>query len=286
MTDLTIPGWTVESLYDDRAQALRETAVLYDSETGHQRLRLFENPRYGRVLTLDGVVQVTEGDEFIYHEMMAHVPILAHGGAQRVLIIGGGDGGMAREVLRHATVEHVTMVEIDAGVVEFSKKYLPGISAGAFDDKRLNLVIADGAAFVREGTEQFDVVISDSTDPIGPGEVLFTDSFYGHVKRRLATGGIFVTQNGVPFQQPDELRQTLRAFRTLYDDATCYLATVPTYAGGPMAFGWATDSAARRTGLATLERRFADAGIETRYYTPEVHKAAFALPGYVKVLTA
>jgi len=286
MTDLTIPGWTVESLYDDRAQALRETAVLYDSETGHQRLRLFENPRYGRVLTLDGVVQVTEGDEFIYHEMMAHVPILAHGGAQRVLIIGGGDGGMAREVLRHATVEHVTMVEIDAGVVEFSKKYLPGISAGAFDDKRLNLVIADGAAFVREGTEQFDVVISDSTDPIGPGEVLFTDSFYGHVKRRLAPGGIFVTQNGVPFQQPDELRQTLRAFRTLYDDATCYLATVPTYAGGPMAFGWATDSAARHTGLATLERRFADAGIETRYYTPEVHKAAFALPGYVKALTA
>ncbi len=285
MTDPVIPGWTVESLYPDRAQAFRETRVLYDSQTAHQRLRLFETPRYGRVLTLDGVVQVTEGDEFIYHEMMAHVPVLAHGSARRVLIIGGGDGGMAREVLRHPSVGHVTMVEIDAGVVEFSKKYLPGISAGAFDDPRLNLVIADGATFVRESVERFDVVISDSTDPIGPGEVLFTDSFYGHVRRRLAPGGIFVTQNGVPFQQPDELRQTLRAFRTLWADATCYLATVPTYAGGPMAFGWATGSEARHTPLATLEARFAAAGIETRYYTPEVHKAAFALPGYVRALT-
>jgi spermidine synthase len=281
MTDPKIPGWTVESLYDDRAQALRETRVLYDSETDHQRLRLFENPTYGRVLTLDGVVQVTEGDEFIYHEMMAHVPILAHGAAKRVLIVGGGDGDMAREVLRHRSVEHVTMVEIDAGVVEFSKKFLPGISAGAFDDPRLNLVIADGAAFMRDSADSFDVIISDSTDPIGPGEVLFTNSFYGHVKRRLAPEGIFVTQNGVPFQQPDELRQTLRVFRTLWIDATCYLATVPTYAGGPMAFGWATDSEVRRVTQEVLEGRFAAAGIETRYYTPEVHKAAFALPGYV-----
>ena len=283
-TSMNLPGWTVETLYDDRAQALRETRVLYDSRTEHQRLRVFENPRYGRVLTLDGVVQVTEGDEFIYHEMLSHVPILAHGAAKRVLIIGGGDGGMAREVLRHRAVEHVTMVEIDAGVVEFSKQYLPAISAGAFNDPRLKLVIADGAAFVRDSTEQFDVVISDSTDPIGPGEVLFTDTFYGHVKRRLATGGIFVTQNGVPFQQPDELTGTLRAFRALFEDAACYLATVPTYAGGPMAFGWATDSAARTVELAVLEKRFAAASFATRYYTPEVHKAAFALPGYVKGL--
>ena len=284
MTNPQIPGWTVESLYDDRAQALREVRVLYDSETEHQRLRLFENPTYGRVLTLDGVVQVTEGDEFIYHEMMAHVPILAHGAAKRVLIVGGGDGGMAREVLRHRSVEHVTMVEIDAGVVEFSTQYLPGVSAGAFDDPRLNLVIADGAAFMRDSAGSFDVIISDSTDPIGPGEVLFTDSFYGHVKRRLAPGGIFATQNGVPFQQPEELRNTLRAFRTLWADATCYLATIPTYAGGPMALGWATDSAARQTPLEVLEQRFADAAITTRYYTPEVHKAAFALPGYVRKL--
>ena len=287
MTDANapMPGWTVETLHDDFRQCLREGTVLYDSETAHQRLRVIENATFGRVLTLDGVVQTTEGDEFIYHEMMAHVPVLAHGAARRVLIIGGGDGGMAREVLRHPSIEHVTMVEIDAGVVELSKQYLPSLSAGAFEDARLNLVIADGAAFVRESADTFDVIIADSTDPVGPGEVLFTDSFYGHVKRRLATGGIFVTQNGVPFLQGDELKGTMRAFRALYRDATCYLATIPTYAGGPMAFGWGTAGAARQVGLTVLEPRFAAAGIATRYYTPEVHKAAFALPGYVKVLT-
>ena len=288
MTDpnAPMPGWTVETLHDDFRQCLREGTVLYDSETAHQRLRVIENATFGRVLTLDDVVQTTEGDEFIYHEMMAHVPVLAHGAARRVLIIGGGDGGMAREVLRHSSIEHVTMVEIDAGVVEFSKQYLPSLSAGAFEDARLNLVIADGAAFVRESADTFDVIIADSTDPVGPGEVLFTDSFYGHVKRRLATGGIFVTQNGVPFLQGDELKGTMRAFRALYRDATCYLATIPTYAGGPMAFGWGTDGAARQVELTVLETRFAAAGIATRYYTPEVHKAAFALPGYVKVLMA
>lgn len=284
MTAPSIPGWSVEPLYDDRALILKEGRLLYDSETAHQRLRLFENPRFGRVLTLDGVIQVTEADEFIYHEMLAHVPILAHGSARRVLIIGGGDGGMAREVLRHASVEHLTMVEIDAGVVEFSKRYLPGVSAGAFDDPRLELVISDGAAFARDSDRTFDVVISDSTDPIGPGEALFTESFYANVKRRLAEGGIFVTQNGVPFQQADELRNTMRAFRALFRDATCYLATIPTYWGGPMAFGWATDGGARGTDLATLERRFAAAGLAPRYYTPEVHRAAFALPGYVREL--
>ena len=287
MTDpnAPMPGWTVETLHDDFRQCLREDAILYDSETAHQRLRVIENATFGRVLTLDDVVQTTEGDEFIYHEMMAHVPLLAHGQARRVLIIGGGDGGMAREVLRHPSVEHVTMVEIDAGVVKFARQYLPSLSAGAFDDARLKLVIADGAAFVRESAESFDVIIADSTDPVGPGEVLFTDSFYGHVRRRLAEGGIFVTQNGVPFLQGDELKGTMRAFRSLFHDATCYLATIPTYAGGPMAFGWGTDSVARQVELAVLETRFAAAGIAARYYTPEVHKAAFALPGYVKALT-
>ena len=284
MATTKMPGWSVEALHDDFRQCLKAERVLYDSATDHQRLQVIENTTFGRILTLDGVVQTTEADEFIYHEMLAHVPILAHGAARRVLIIGGGDGGMAREVLRHASVEHVTMVEIDAGVVDFSKTYLPSLSAGAFDDPRLNLVIADGAAFVRDSTEQFDVVICDSTDPIGPGEVLFTDTFYGHVKRRLAQGGILVTQNGVPFLQGQELEGSMRAFRALFEDSHCYLATVPTYAGGPMAFGWGTDGDARHVDLAILEARFAASGIATRYYTPEVHKAAFALPGYVKRL--
>jgi len=284
MTDPRLPGWTLETLYPDHAQALREDRVLYDSETEHQRLRVFENARFGRVLTLDGVVQTTEADEFIYHEMLTHVPILAHGAARRVLIVGGGDGGMAREVLRHRMVERVTMVEIDGGVVEFCKEYLPSLSAGAFEDPRLNLVIADGADFMRGDSGHYDVIISDSTDPIGPGEVLFSDTFYGHVKARLAEGGIFVTQNGVPFEQGEELSGTMRAFKALFQDATCYLATIPTYAFGPMAFGWGTDGDAREAALETLEKRFADAAIDTRYYTPEVHKAAFALPGYVRTL--
>lgn len=278
--------WFREDLHADYSQGLRIDELLYDSKTEHQRLRVFQNPTFGRVLTLDGVVQTTEADNFIYHEMLTHVPILAHGAAKRVLIIGGGDGGMAREVLRHASVEHVTMVEIDAGVVEFSKQYLPTLSAGAFDDPRLELVIADGAAFVAETEARFDVIIVDSTDPVGPGEVLFTDTFYGKAKRCLTQGGILVTQNGVPFMQGDELAGTMRIFRGLFADAGCYIATIPTYAGGPMALGWGTDGAAGEVMLETLESRFAAAGIETDYYTPAVHKAAFALPGYIQKIVA
>ncbi|MDU8946171.1 polyamine aminopropyltransferase [Ovoidimarina sediminis] len=276
--------WVRESLHPDYAQSLRVGEVLYDSETEHQRLRVFENGTFGRVLTLDDVVQTTEGDNFIYHEMMAHVPIFAHGSASRVLIVGGGDGGMAREVLRHQNVSHVTMVEIDAGVVEFSKAYLPMLSQGAFDDSRLDLVIADGADFIRSTSGGYDVIIVDSTDPIGPGEVLFTDTFYAHAKRALAPEGILVTQNGVPFLQGQELTNTMRAFAALFADPACYLATIPTYAGGPMAFGWGTDGEARKTPSDVLQGRFDAAGIQTGYYTPAVHKGAFALPGYVQKL--
>ena len=274
-------GWSVETLHADFRQSLREARLLYDSETAHQRLRVFENDTFGRVLTLDGVVQTTERDNFIYHEMLSHVPILAHGAAREVLIIGGGDGGMAREVLKHRGVDRVTMVEIDAGVVDFSKTYLPMLSDGAFDDPRLDLVIADGAAFVAGTDRRFDVIIVDSTDPVGPGEVLFTDTFYGRARRCLAEGGILVTQNGVPFLQGAELTNTMRAFKALFADWGCYIATVPTYAGGPMAFGWGTDGAARATDLATLTARFEAAGLAPGYYTPEVHRAAFALPGYI-----
>lgn len=281
MSDM--PGWTVEPLYPDYAQALQETRVLYDSQTEHQRLRVFENDRFGRVMTLDGVVQVTEGDNHIYHEMLTHVPLFAHGQVRRVLVIGGGDGGMAREALRH-DVAQVTMVEIDRGVVDFCREYLPALSAGAFDDPRLELVIADGADFMRETDGGYDVIIVDSTDPVGPGETLFTDHFYGHAKRALAPGGILVTQNGVPFMQGDELTGTLRAFRNLFDDAGCYLAGVPSYTGGPMALGWGTDGDWRHVELATLEARVHASGLDFGYYTPEVHKAAFALPAYVRRL--
>ncbi|WP_421704444.1 polyamine aminopropyltransferase [Aliiroseovarius sp.] len=276
--------WITERLHDHYAQSLRVDELLYDSKTERQRLKVFQNGTFGRILTLDDVMQTTEGDNFIYHEMLTHVPILAHGAAKRVLIVGGGDGGMARAALDHASVEHVTMVEIDGGVVEFSKEYLPMLSRGAFDDPRLELIIADGAEFMKTTEGGYDVIIIDSTDPIGPGEVLFTDHFYGHAKRALAPNGILVTQNGVPFMQGDELTGTMRAFKTLFADATCYLATVPTYAGGPMAFGWGTDGDARDVPLDVLRGRFDAAELDTGYYTPEVHQGAFALPPYVSNL--
>ena len=277
--------WRVEQLHADFQLGLKADKVLYDSETEHQRLVVFENETFGRVLTLDSVVQTTEKDEFIYHEMLAHLPIFAHGAARKVLIVGGGDGGMLEEVLKHEGVEKVTQVEIDAGVIDFSKRYLPTICKDAYDDPRLDLVIADGADFVANCTERYDIAIVDSTDPVGPGEVLFTDTFYGKAKNCLAPGGIFVTQNGVPFLQGEELTNTLCAFKALFTDAACYMATVPTYAGGPMAFGWGSDDPAKRqVDLATLDGRYRDAGIETRYYNPAVHLGAFALPNYIAAL--
>lgn len=277
--------WVTETLHDGLKSSFRADRILYRRPVGQQDLVLYENPIFGRMLALDGVTQVTERDEFIYHEMLTHVPVLAHGAVKSVLIIGGGDGGMLREIARHASIERIVMVEIDEGVVTFSKEYLPGVSAGAFDDPRLDLVIADGADYMRDSTEQFDLIIVDSTDPIGPGEVLFTDHFYGHASRRLRQGGVLVTQNGVPFVQGGELQGTMRAFRSLFQVATCYLATVPTYVGGPMAFGFGTDNPALlQVTAAELETRQKAAGLKTRYYTPDVHKGAFALPGYVQSL--
>ena len=274
--------WQVEQLHADFQLGLKADRVLYDSETEHQRIVLFENASFGRVLTLDSVVQTTEADEFIYHEMLAHLPLFAHGAARKVLIVGGGDGGMLEEVLKHRGVEKVTQVEIDAGVIEFSKQYLRSICKDAYDDPRLDLVIGDGADFVATCAERYDVAIVDSSDPVGPGEVLFTETFYGKAKNCLAPGGILVTQNGVPFLQGAELTNALRAFKALFADAACYLATVPSYAGGSMAFGWGCDDAAKRqVGPAVLEERFREAGITTRYYNPAVHHAAFALPNYI-----
>ncbi len=271
-----------ETLYDALNQSFRIDKLYFEQKTDHQHLMIFHNAFLGRVMTLDGVVQTTERDEFIYHEMMAHVPILAHGNARDVLIIGGGDGGMLREVARHASVEKITMVEIDGAVVEMAKTYLPKHSDGAFDDPRLDLVIADGMDFVRDTDKRFDVIISDSTDPIGPGEVLFTQDFYGQCKRILNPGGVIATQNGVPFFQIDEVLHTAKRMGQHFTDQTFYSAAVPTYYGGIMTFAWGTDEdSLRLVDIETLRQRYISSGISTRYYTPEIHKASFALPRYV-----
>ena len=272
-----------ETLYDAYGQRFSVDEVYFESRTEHQHLLIFHNAKFGRVMTLDGVVQTTERDEFFYHEMFAHVPLFAHGAPRRVLIVGGGDGGLLREVVKHPGVEQVTQVEIDAGVVEMARAHLPNHSAGAFDDPRLELVIADGAAFVREARERWDVILVDSTDPIGPGEALFTDAFYRDCARLLAPGGVLVNQNGVPFMQLDELRRTAAAFAGIFADWHFYGVAVPTYVGGIMTLGFAADDPApRATSGSVLAERFAATPVETRYYTPAVHQAAFALPRYVE----
>lgn len=271
-----------ETLYDAWGQEFSVDEVYFEHKTDHQHLMIFNNALFGRVMALDGVIQTTERDEFIYHEMMAHVPLLAHGDAKRVLIVGGGDGGMLREVLRHSNVEHVTQVEIDQAVIDMSKEFLPKHSNGAFDDVRANIVIADGIEFIQNCQEQFDVIISDSTDPIGPGEVLFTSHFYAECQRCLTEGGILATQNGVVFMQPDEVTTTAKRLANSFTDWSFYSAAVPSYVGGVMTFAWGCDDIAKRqVPLAEIQRRFDAANITTRYYTPEIHVASFALPRYV-----
>ncbi len=272
----------LESLYKGYGQSFTLDEVLFEHRTEHQELIIFRNSEFGTVMALDGIIQTTERDEFIYHEMMTHVPILAHGNAKRVLIIGGGDGGILREVLRHESVEHVTQVEIDQAVIDMCKQYLPNHSAGAFDDSRANIVIADGVEFVNECTETFDVIISDCTDPVGPGEVLFSSRFYEGCKRCLTPGGVFVAQNGVALMQPEELVTTCRRLGPYFADQSFYNAAVPTYVGGVMAFAWASDNAElRQLDVATIRERFERSAILTRYYNPALHVASFALPQYV-----
>ncbi len=265
---------------------LRVSKPIFAGNTGLHNVEVFENELLGRVLVLDGIVQTTESDEFVYHEMLVHPPMFAHGEARRVLIVGGGDGGTLEEVLKHP-VEHVTMVEIDRQVIELCRAHLPLISGDAFDDGRLDLIIGDGVGFVAETDRRFDVILVDSTDPVGPGKALFESPFYAGCRRCLAPDGILVNQNGVPFLMRDVSRDFCRRLRPLFADVTFYLAPVPTFVGGYMAFGWATQNReARTTPLETLKRRYADAGLGTQHYTPEVHRAAFVLPPYIRQLMA
>lgn len=275
--------WYSETLYDDWRQTFLVEKKLYEEKTKEQHMVIFENPRYGKVLALDGVIQTTQNDEFVYHEMLTHVPMIAHGHAKNVLIIGGGDGGIMREVLKHKTVEKVTLVEIDESVVTFSKEHLPTLSEGAFDDPRAEVIIQDGCQFVKNSPQKYDVIICDSTDPFGPGAVLFTPEFYGDCHALLTKGGIFVNQNGVPFLQPEELKSTLKNRKLHFQDVGFYLGVIPTYVGGFMAFGWATDQIENRNiSLKELENRFQNIEGELKYYTPAIHQACFVLPKFVE----
>jgi spermidine synthase len=277
--------WIPETLFDPEGfrMTFAVEKVLYELQTEHQHLVLFQNRFFGKVLMLDGATQVTTRDEFIYHEMMTHVPILAHGKVREVLIVGGGDCGIAEEVLKHKSVKRLTQVEIDASVVEFSKEHFPEFTKPVLSDKRFDLIIDDGMNYVATTDRRFDVIIVDSTDPQGPGKILFSNEFYAACKRCMAKGAVMVTQNGVPFFQPEELAKGVAKFRRLFADGVCYVAAIPTYVGGHMAMGWATDNKKlRQVPEKTIAARYAKAGrFATKYWSPAVHKAAFALPRFI-----
>jgi spermidine synthase len=277
--------WIAETLFDDLGfrMTFKVEKVLYEMQTEHQHLVLFDQPFFGKMLMLDGAIQITKKDEFIYQEMMSHVPLFAHGKARDVLIIGGGDCGIAEEVLKHKTVRRLTQVEIDPAVIEFSKEHFPEFTKPVFADQRFESVIDDGMKYVARTDRRFDVIVVDSTDPQGPGKVLFSAKFYAACKRCLNKGGVLVTQNGVPIFQPSELKSSVGKFRKLFADGACYIAAIPTYVGGHMAMGWATDNKSlRRAPVQTIAARYRNAGsFATRYWTPEVHAAAFALPRFI-----
>ncbi len=276
--------WFRENLHVTVTQSFARTNTVYEGDTDFQRVEIFDNEVLGRVMALDGIVQTTEKDEFIYHEMLVHVPAFSHGDMRNVLIVGGGDGGALREVLRHP-VERVTVVDIDGQVIDLCKKFLPGLSAGGFEDARANVIVGDGVKFVNETDERFDVVIIDSTDPVGPGEGLFTREFYQRCAAILAARGVVITQNGVPFLQSDELRRTSQRFAGVFQHFGFYVIAVPTYYGGFMALGWGSNGLdISRPLTPEVSRRIDAAGLQTRYYNSAIHHGAFALPQYIRAL--
>jgi spermidine synthase len=282
--------WIPETLFDDLGfrMSFRVDKVLYELQTEHQHLVLFEQPFFGKMLMLDGATQISKRDEFIYQEMMSHVPLFAHGNARDVLIIGGGDCGIAEEVLKHKTVKSLTQVEIDAKVIEFAKEHFPEFTRPVFADKRFTSVVDDGAKYVAKTDRRFDVIIVDSTDPIGPEKILFGQKFYAGCRRCIKKGGVLVTQNGVPFFQRNELTITMSRYLRLFGDATCFVAAIPIYVGGHMAMGFASENARlRRQPVRTIAQRYRKAGsFKTKYWTPEVHVAAFAQPRFIADLVA
>ncbi len=259
------------------------TESLCEQQTPHQSMQLLETEAFGRMLVLDGYVQTTEKDEFIYHEMMSHVPMFSHPDPRKVLIIGGGDGGILREVLRHRQVEQATMVEIDQSVIDFSRSQLPSICAEAFDDPRSRIVIDDGARFAASCRETFDVIIVDSPDPVGPARVLFTETFYRNLARCLAACGMIARQTGSTFLQPDELPHQVWLARKHFPHVAAYTFAVPTYIGGLFSAMLASnDPEAGNLDYNELTRRFGAVQGEFDYYNPGLHLGAFHLPGYVR----
>lgn len=251
--------------------------TLFSGRSPYQRVDVVQTADHGAMLLNDGMIMLCERDEFVYHEMIAHVPLFIHPAPRSVLVIGGGDGGTVREVLRHAAIERVVMVEIDAMVVEACRKFLPSVSC-ALDDPRLELRIEDGVRFVAATAERFDVILIDSTDPVGPAQPLFNAAFYETAAGRLTENGILISQAESPFYDHEIQSAMLGNQRPFFRRLHLYLFTNLTYPGGLWSFGFASK------GLCPVKNfdanRVAAAGLNLRYYSSAIHRAAFALPAF------
>ncbi len=274
--------WFSESHTPDVKMSIRVDRQLHSEQSEFQRIDVFESKEFGRFLTLDGLMMLTEKDEFIYHEMITHVAMASNPEIKNVLVIGAGDGGTVRELARYATIEHIDMVEIDERVVEVSKEFLQQ-TACRLDDPRVNIVYDDGLRFVRRKENCYDLIIVDSTDPFGPGEGLFTSEFYGNCFNALTEKGILVNQHESPYYADDAkaMQRAHKRIKEFFDVCRVYQAHIPTYPSGHWLFGFASKAIDPLT--ADIEK-WNSLGLKTRYYNTDLHRGCFAIPNYVKEL--
>src|ERR1043165_5885034 len=279
-----------ERLHKGYAQVMELAgAPLAEEKSRFQRIKIFDTVANGRVLTLDDIVQITTRDESAYAEMLTHLPLLEHGRAERVMIVGGGDLSIADEALKHRGVKEVILVDIDGRVVELCREHFGEINAKAFKDRRLKIEIADAFEFLGrpENKGRFDLIVADRPDPVGPGKALFGETFYERVRAALKPGGFATFQTGVPFYQPWEITDALKELRQFFPRSGLYLTVVPSYIGGFMALSWASKGGkplGTAAGIRRAAAAYKKAKLKTDYYNPEVHPAAFALPNWIRKL--
>lgn len=271
--------WFTEKQTESFGITAKIKQTLHTEQTKFQKLDMIETEEFGNMLVLDGMVMTTKKDEFVYHEMVAHVPLFTHRHPEQVLVVGGGDGGVIREVLKHPTVKKATLVEIDGKVIEYSKKFLPEI-AGELDNPRVEVIVGDGFMHIAESQNKYDVIMVDSTEPVGPAVNLFTKGFYAGISKALKDDGLFVAQTDNPWFKADLIRDVQRDVKEIFPIVKLYIANVPTYPSGLWTF---TIGSKQYDPLAVEESRFHN--IQTKYYTKELHKAAFVLPRFVENLT-
>ncbi len=275
-------SWFVEDLHKNYKLMLSISSSIYQGKTKYQDIEIFENESLGRVLVLDGVIQLTEADEANYHEMMAHVPIFSSDKVEKVLIIGGADGGILREVLKHSS-QSVILVDIDGEVIDICKEYLPSISREAFNDDRVKVVIDDGVKFVQKTKEKFNIVITDSPDPYGPAESLFSEKFYKGISSKLTSNGVAVFQGGVPFLQEKQFIKMNNDLSKAFKFYGFYFVTVPTYSGGVMAIGWGSNRIdLKLSNYKNIRTKIINTSFNFKYYNESIHSGSFAIPQYLK----